>query len=109
MQLQIGSEQVITSKVTSKLQVTIPKAIADRFGIRPGGTIVWEAAGGRLRVKVPGREPRLDADERLRLLRESFARQKARVAAGEVPTISATEGRGWTRDDLYEDRGGRSR
>ena len=27
------------AKVTSKLQVTVPKAIADRFGIRPGDEI----------------------------------------------------------------------
>lgn len=106
MQIQIGSEQVITSKVTSKLRVTIPKALADRFGIRPGGTIVWEAAGGRLRVKVPGSEPRLDLAERERLLRESFARQRAREAANPAP---ATEGHRWTRDDFYEDRGGRPR
>ena len=33
------------SKVTSKLQVTIPKAIADRFGIAPGDDIDWIVTG----------------------------------------------------------------
>ena len=29
------------SKVTSKLQVTVPKAAAERYGIRPGDAIDW--------------------------------------------------------------------
>ena len=33
------------SKVTSKLQVTLPKTIADRYGIQPGDEIEWSAAG----------------------------------------------------------------
>ena len=104
---QIKAERGVTSKVTSKLQVTIPKAIADRFGIRPGGKIVWEVAGGGLRVTVPGRGRRLGADERQRLIAESWARQRAREAIG--PAFAPVEGRGWTREDLYEDCGGRPR
>jgi AbrB family looped-hinge helix DNA binding protein len=30
------------SKVTSKLQVTIPKALAVKYGIRPGDEVRWE-------------------------------------------------------------------
>jgi AbrB family looped-hinge helix DNA binding protein len=33
------------SKVTGKLQVTLPKSIAERFNIKPGDQIEWEAAG----------------------------------------------------------------
>lgn len=33
------------SRVTSKLQVTVPKAIADRFAIHPGDEIDWLPAG----------------------------------------------------------------
>ena len=33
------------SRVTSKLQVTIPKAVADRYGIAPGVEIAFEPAG----------------------------------------------------------------
>ena len=33
------------AKVTSKLQVTVPRAIADRYGIRPGDDIEWIATG----------------------------------------------------------------
>ncbi len=33
------------AKVTSKYQVTVPKAIAQKYGIRPGDDIDWVAAG----------------------------------------------------------------
>ena len=29
------------AKVTSKLQVTLPKALADQYGIEPGDEIGW--------------------------------------------------------------------
>jgi AbrB family looped-hinge helix DNA binding protein len=32
-------------KVTSKLRVTVPKAIADRYDIRPGDELEWVPAG----------------------------------------------------------------
>jgi len=38
------------AKVTSKLQVTVPKALAERYAIRPGDEIAWEAAGDVIRV-----------------------------------------------------------
>ena len=39
--------------MTSKLQVTIPKAIAQRYGIEPGTDIEWLAAGEAIRVVPP--------------------------------------------------------
>jgi len=41
------------AKVTSKLQLTVPKAIADRYGIKPGDELEWIPAGDVIRV-VPG-------------------------------------------------------
>ncbi|NUN53231.1 MAG: AbrB/MazE/SpoVT family DNA-binding domain-containing protein, partial [Planctomycetaceae bacterium] len=42
------------SRVTSKLQLTIPRAIALRFGIRPGDEVRWEVqARGALMIR-PG-------------------------------------------------------
>jgi AbrB family looped-hinge helix DNA binding protein len=32
-------------KVTSKLQLTVPKAIAEQYGIRPGDELEWIPAG----------------------------------------------------------------
>ncbi|MBW8876674.1 MAG: AbrB/MazE/SpoVT family DNA-binding domain-containing protein [Acidobacteria bacterium] len=82
------------SKVTSKLQVTIPKVVAERYGIRPGDEITWEPAGEVIRV-VPPRppSPRLSLEERLRLFDEATERQRAREA-GRPPMGRVTE-RGW--------------
>jgi len=88
------------SKVTSKLQVTIPKVVAERYGIHPGDEIQWEPAGEVIRV-IPPRppSPRLSLEERLRLFDEATERQRAREA-GRPPVDRGTE-RGWRREDLY--------
>ena len=58
------------SKVTSKLQVTIPKAIAEQYGIKPGDEIEFRPAGETIRIIPPrGRVAgRLSVEERLRLV-----------------------------------------
>lgn len=91
------------SKVTSKLQVTVPKAIAQQFGIRPGTNLDWLAAGESIRLVPPRGRPRgLSCDARLSLYDRATERQRARDThrAERVPPAD----RGWTRDDLY-DRG----
>ncbi len=84
--------------MTSKLQVTVPKALADRYHIEPGDEIAWEAAGDAIRV-VPARRRRADAASRLRLFDQATARQRAREG-GTREAVAAD--RGWTREDLYE-------
>jgi AbrB family looped-hinge helix DNA binding protein len=92
------------AKVTSKLQVTIPKAIADRYGIRPGDTVDWIAAGDGIRV-VPARAPRrLDAAARVALFDAATERLR-RLAAGR--TRRRPRDRGWRREELH--RRGRPR
>lgn len=93
------------SKVTSKLQVTVPKVIADRYRIHPGDEIEWVPAGDAIRV-VPGgvRRGKLDIAARLRLFDEGTARLEL-DQSGRSMTKPAN--RGWTREDLYER--GRSR
>lgn len=89
------------SKVTSKLQVTLPKALAERYGIHPGDEIEFEPAGDVIRVLPPGRRaPRLDAAERLRLFDQATERQRARERRTPAPEGSGD--RGWAREDLYE-------
>ncbi|HYH47394.1 MAG TPA: AbrB/MazE/SpoVT family DNA-binding domain-containing protein [Thermoanaerobaculia bacterium] len=91
------------SKVTSKLQVTLPKALAERLGIRPGDEVWWEPAGDSLRL-VPAirRAGCSDSAERLQIFDQATARQQAREAG--QPADPAGE-RGWRREDLYT-RGG---
>jgi AbrB family looped-hinge helix DNA binding protein len=90
------------SKVTSKRQVTVPKAIADRFGIRPGAKLEWVVTGEHIRVVLAGRAKPATIRERLRTFDEATGRQRARELG--APEVAATTGRGWTRDELY-DRG----
>jgi len=87
------------AKVTSKLQVTLPKALAERYRIEPGDDIEWEAAGDVIRVVPSRQKPALDIAARLRVFDQATARQRERgIGAGRATS------RGWTRDDLY-DRG----
>jgi AbrB family looped-hinge helix DNA binding protein len=88
------------SKVTSKLQVTVPKSVAIHLGIRPGDEIDWvpSADGVRLIPAARAIAPRGLA-ERLRLFDAASARlasRKRRVKAEPAP-----RNRGWTREELY--------
>jgi len=103
------------AKVTSKLQLTVPKAIADRYGIRPGDELEWIAAGDSIRV-IPANSPggnghARTAEERLILFDQATERQRRREAnpePGAVPEVAKPHEieRGWKREDLY--RRGRS-
>ena len=95
------------SKVTSKLQVTLPKAIARHYGIRPGDEIHWVVAGDVIRVIPPtGRSSESEATDdralRLRLFDQATERQRQReLTARKRKRVTD---RGWRRGDLY-DRG----
>jgi AbrB family looped-hinge helix DNA binding protein len=100
------------AKVTSKLQLTVPKAIADRYGIRPGDDLEWVPAGNTIRV-IPENAQMLtgnmrSSEERLRLFRAMLERQKRREATPEVIETESDRPwkpheieRGWRREDLY--------
>jgi AbrB family looped-hinge helix DNA binding protein len=90
------------AKVTSKLQVTIPKDIADEYGIAPGDEIEFVPAGDSIRVIPPRQRSRsaLSLEERLRLFDESTARQREREKNMVLPKNPAAE-RDWRREDLY--------
>jgi AbrB family looped-hinge helix DNA binding protein len=93
------------SKVTSKLQVTLPKALADQFDIRPGDEIDWEPAGDAIRVVPAGVVPAdVDREQRLRVF-DAATRRQAERQAGARPRRKAGGDRGWTREELYR-RGG---
>lgn len=90
------------AKVTSKLQVTLPKRIAEQHGIEPGDEIEFQSAGDviRLVTATQRREKQLSLAERLRLFDEATARLERRAA--DLPrTAEHRTGRDWTREDLY--------
>lgn len=90
------------SKVTSKLQVTIPKRIAEQFSIRPGDEIDFVATAEGLRVVTAARPDatKLSVAERLRLFEAGNERQRRRQEGMKLPANPPTE-RGWTRAELY--------
>ena len=91
------------AKVTSKLQVTVPKALAEQYGIRPGDEIEWKPGGDAIRVEIPGRVPAsLTIAERLALFDATTRRLDRRRRANRGRRL---RDRGWTRQDLYDDRG----
>ena len=97
------------AKVTSKLQLTVPKAIADQYKICPGDELDWLPAGDAIRVVKRAQEPAPQMrtlEERLRLFDEATARQEKRNARlrKKHGLQGEPSNRGWTREDLY-DRG----
>ena len=94
-------------KVTSKLQLTVPKAIADQYGIRPGDELQWMAAGEVIRVipanKSAEHEQSPSLEQRLELFDKATHRQQKRQAARPKSAANRRTGdRGWKREDLYE-------
>jgi bifunctional DNA-binding transcriptional regulator/antitoxin component of YhaV-PrlF toxin-antitoxin module len=96
-------------KVTSKLQLTVPKAIADLYGICPGDELEWIPAGESIRVELgrpqaqAGHE--LTAEERVALFDAGMERVD-RLQAAELKKNRGKpvpRDRGWTREDLYND------
>jgi AbrB family looped-hinge helix DNA binding protein len=88
------------AKVTSKLQVTVPKAVADRLGIKPGDDVEWRVEGRDARVRLLSSAPRMTRAQRLALLDEMMQRHDDRARTrrrGRRPPRD----RGWTREDLY--------
>ncbi|HTR25923.1 MAG TPA: AbrB/MazE/SpoVT family DNA-binding domain-containing protein [Terriglobales bacterium] len=98
------------AKVTSKLQLTVPKSIADQYKIRPGDELDWLPAGDAIRVIKRGGSPASNTptpEERLRLFDEATARQNKRNSAfrkKHATEVKKVNDRGWKREDLY-DRG----
>jgi AbrB family looped-hinge helix DNA binding protein len=100
------------AKVTSKLQLTVPKAIADQYGIKPGDELEWVPAGESIRVELVRRKARagheLTTDERVELF-DANTKWLDEIQAEELKEAKAKgtritrENRGWTREELYDD------
>jgi len=85
------------SKVTSKYQVSIPKTLAEKVGIRVGDELEWEEAAGTLRARTATLpKAGFSVSERLRLFDAATVRQEKRARR-----LPRGNGRGWIREDLY--------
>lgn len=99
-------------KVTSKLQLTVPKVIADEYGIRPGDELEWTPAGESIQVRLVRNKTKteLKPEDLLSLFDENTKwldeLQADELADSKTKGVHLTrENRGWTREELYEDRG----
>jgi AbrB family looped-hinge helix DNA binding protein len=93
------------AKVTGKFQITLPKALVERCGIRVGDELELRAVGRSIQIDrhttAQGSEQRGD---RLAHFDRATARQRTRER---TTSLVRTRSRGWTREDLY--RRGRAR
>jgi AbrB family looped-hinge helix DNA binding protein len=95
------------AKVTSKLQVTIPKAIADAHGIKPGAEIDFESAGDVIRVRPRRRRVAAQSASRAVAMFDQATRRQAERDSQlrrDHPAVFESTERGWSREELY-DRG----
>ncbi|OGQ92092.1 MAG: hypothetical protein A2289_24120 [Deltaproteobacteria bacterium RIFOXYA12_FULL_58_15] len=88
------------SKVTTKLQVTIPRAVAKSYGIEPGDEVTWVPAGEIIRLVPHGRH---DGGRSTLDRLELFDQTTIRIANCELTPDATSESsdRGWTREELY--------
>lgn len=101
--------------MTSKLQLTVPKKIADQYGIKPGDELEWVPAGDSIRVELVRRKAKaglqLTTEERVALF-DANMRRVDELQAKELEVAKAAgnrttlENRGWTREDAYNDERG---
>jgi len=87
------------AKVTSKLQLTLPKAIAMEHGIRPGDEVEVVSAGETIRILPVHATHGDDIATRLRLFDVATERQ-GRRDAGRSPRDHKGD-RGWRREEFY--------
>lgn len=87
------------ARVTSKLQVTVPKALAERVGIQPGDEIEFVPGDRSLRIVFPVERTKYSVEDRLRLFDLATQRQRDREKQG--GQVGSGSDRGWRREDLY--------
>ena len=85
--------------MSRKLQVTVPKSIAEQYGIEPGDEVEWLPAPAGPLVVPAGPKRVRSPKERLTLFEQATRRQREREAK-RIPEEGIAD-RGWKREDLY--------
>ena len=87
------------AKVTGKFQITLPKALADRCGIRVGDELQIREVGRAIQIE---RRNTADATRARHERLNHFDGATKRQAARRVPSgLRAARARGWKREELY--------
>lgn len=88
------------SKVTSKLQITLPKALAVQYALKPGSEVSFVPAGESIRLSPtvpPHGGSAADLKTALKLFDEATRRLKKMTR----PRSRRASDRGWTRAEIY--------
>ena len=87
------------AKVTGKFQITLPKALVDRCGIRVGDELRLRPIGDSIHIdRCPAPDATRHRQEKLTHFDQATKRQRTRQAAR---SIAPARSRGWTREELY--------
>jgi AbrB family looped-hinge helix DNA binding protein len=94
-----GCDDGLVAKVTGKFQITLPKALAERCGIRVGDELELRSVGRSIQIdkRTPRGASQLRRD-RLAHFDRATARQRTRER---TMRLTPTRSRGWTREELY--------
>jgi len=87
------------AKVTGKFQITLPKALVERCGIRVGDELELRAIGHSIHIDCRG--PKAESQrsrDKLAHFDQATRRQQIRARSHPLPQ---TRSRGWTREELY--------
>jgi bifunctional DNA-binding transcriptional regulator/antitoxin component of YhaV-PrlF toxin-antitoxin module len=92
------------AKVTRKLQLTIPRVVADQYGIRAGDEVEFAPSGSFIRMVPPSlRRSHLTTAEKVRLFRQLLERhrnQRQHQSRVRQAKTQVEGERGWKREDL---------
>jgi len=89
----------LMAKVTGKFQITLPKALVERCGIRVGDELELRSLGRSIQID---RRTIPDASQLRRDRLAHFDRATMRQRARErTRPLMRTRSRGWTREELY--------
>ncbi|PWT85434.1 MAG: hypothetical protein C5B57_02915 [Blastocatellia bacterium] len=85
------------AKVTGKFQITLPKALVDRCGIRVGDELELRPLGRSIQIDRRITPKASELREKLTQFDQATLRQRTRQRTRSIPMSRA---RGWTREDL---------
>ena len=84
------------AKVTGKFQITLPKAVVDRCGIRVGDELELRSTGQSIQIDRRRSDGSQGVRDRLAHFDSATTRQRTRETS-----LPHTRSRGWTREELY--------
>ena len=94
----IAWDDAHVAKVTGKFQITLPKALVDRYGIRVGDELDLRPIGGSIQIARRVTPKASELGERLAQFDRATLRQRTRQR---TRSLARSRARGWTREDLY--------